>query len=116
MKIQLKKGNPAARVTLDGFMDFLVGIIGHIIRFFDPGTVVIGGDVHELEEFLIPGVEERLGRYLLQPFESVTIKTPTQGLLTVAYGASVLIMHSIFSQPQVLIAHQSKERVIFGAS
>lgn len=116
LKRQLEKGDPAAQVTWNGFMDFLMGIIGPIIRIFDPGIVVIGGDVYELEEFLIPSVEERLGRFLLQPYETITLKTPTQGLLTVAYGASVLIMHSIFSQPQVLFAHKSKERVIFGVS
>jgi hypothetical protein len=51
------------------------------------GTVVIGGDVHELEEFLIRESWKGWDVISFSPSSRVTIKTPTQGLLTVAYGA-----------------------------
>jgi len=86
---QAAAGDPAARATLDLYVDRLARGLAHVINLIDPDCIVLGGGLSNLA-LLYEAVPARWGRYVFSDGVATRLVPPVHGDSSGVRGAAWL--------------------------
>jgi predicted NBD/HSP70 family sugar kinase len=77
-------------------------VLASIVNFFNPGVIIVGGDISEAGEHLLAGIREIVySRSLPLATEHLLIRTSELGARAGAIGAAVMVIENVLSTVSV---------------
>ncbi|MFE1442788.1 ROK family protein [Streptomyces sp. NPDC058739] len=98
----VRAGNPAAIQMIRQAGRNIGDVLASLVNFFNPGTIVIGGDLSDAGEHLLAGVRELIySRSLPLATQHLTVRVRQLGDRAGVIGASVMVIEHVLSPTAV---------------